>query len=281
MNINTYPNPWDLRYFQELAFTENVSRAAERLAISQSALSLSLKRLEEQLQVQLFSRRNRGLVLNPAGRRLLGECNRLLNDWEAVVSETRKSQNEIKGRYNLGCHPSVALYTLSPLLREIYREHTGIEIQLTHGLSRVITEQVISHQVDFGIVVNPVKHPDLVLLKLGSDEVSFWKTPECVPGVLIYNPQLVQSQSMLRKLKAKSFERSILSENLEVIAVLARSGAGVALLPARVVQTVTPELKKIPGMPGFRDEIYFIYRADMQKTGGAKCIIEAMKNMKI
>lgn len=281
MKTNTYPNPWDLIYFQEVASTENLSRAAERLAVAQPTLSLSLKRLEDQLQVNLFSRRNRGLVLTPAGHRLLRECNQLMGAWQSVVTETRKSQNEIKGRYSLGCHSAVGLYTLNPLLRNLYSEYSGLEIQLTHGLSRVICERVISSQIDFGIVVNPVRHPDLVLIKLGSDEVCFWKMPTSVPGVLIYNPELVQSQTMLKKMKVKSFERSILSESLEVISVLARSGAGAAILPSRVVKALAPELKKITEMPSFRDEIYFIYRADLQKTGGAKSIIDAIKALKI
>lgn len=281
MKTNTYPNPWDLRYFQEVALTENLSRAAERLAIAQPTLSLSLKRLEEQLQVKLFSRGNRGLVLTAAGHRLLRECNRLMSDWDAILVETRKSDTEVKGRYNLGCHPSVALYSLDPFIRDLYRDFSGIEIQLTHGLSRIICERVISAQIDFGIVVNPVKHPDLVLYKLAIDEVGFWKLPGCLEGVLIYNPDLIQSQAVLKKYKSKTFERSILSENLEVIASLAGSGAGVAILPSRVVQVMAPQLRKIPDAPTFRDEIYFVYRADLSKTVGSKAIIERLKSIKI
>lgn len=281
MKINTYPSPSDLRYFQEIALTENLSRAAERLGIAQPTLSLSLKRLEEQLNVELFSRKNKGLILTDAGHRLLRECNKLLADWESIVSETKKSQTEIKGRYTLGCHPSVALYSLDPFIRDFYGEFPGIEIHLIHNLSRIICEKVVSGQIDFGIVVNPNRHPDLVLKKLGTDEVCFWKKPGGLSDVLIYNQDLIQSQSMIKQIKSQFFERTIISDNLEVMSVLARSGAGVAILPTRVVGAIAPELKRVPNMPTYRDEIYFLYRFDKEKSLSTKCIIEKMKQIKL
>lgn len=119
MNFNIYPDPWDLRYFQEIARTLNLSRAAERLGVGQPALSLAVKRLEDSLEAQLFLRRNRGLVLTSAGQRLLRESNLLLSAWESLVAETKKSEVELTGRYTLGCHPSVAIYSLKNILRNL------------------------------------------------------------------------------------------------------------------------------------------------------------------
>ena len=280
MNFNIYPHPWDLRYFQEIAHTLNLSRAAERLGVGQPALSLALKRLEETLQVKLFLRRNRGLTLTAAGQRLLRESNRLLADWESLVSETKKSEAELVGRYTLGCHPSVAIYTLKKALRDLYASFPGIEIQLIHGLSRVICEGVISGNIDFGIVVNPVRHLDLVIHKITSDEVGFWKSSKGLNDVLIYNPELTQSQSLLKKIKKKEiFRRSISSENLEVIATLAGSGTGVAILPSRVAKAIAPWIKKIKNYPVYFDEITFIHRADFQKTSSSECILNLMKSL--
>ena len=282
MNINTYPHPWDLRYFQEIALTSNLSRAAERLGIGQPALSLALKRLEATLQVQLFLRRNRGLVLTLAGQRLLRASNQLLSDWEAVVSETRKSQTTLVGRYTLGCHPSVAIYSLKESLKELYTSYPGIEIQLIHGLSRVICEGIISGTLDFGLVVNPVRHPDLVIHKLASDEVGFWKAPNGLSDVLIYNPDLNQSQALLKKVKKKEQpHRIITSNNLEVIATLAASGTGVAILPSRVAKAIAPQLKKVRGWPTYLDEITFVHRVDLPKLPSSERVIKLMKSIAI
>lgn len=282
MNINTYPDPWDLRYFQEIAVTKNLSRAAERLGVGQPALSLSLKRLEEHLQVELFLRRRQGLVLTASGQRLLRESQKLLVIWEALVSETKKSQTEIAGRFRLGCHPSVAIYSLHEVLRVIYQKYPKIELQLVHGLSRLISEEVISGSIDFGIVVNPTRHDDLVIHPLAKDEVCFWKAKNSLLDVLIHNPDLLQVQTLLNKIKKqKRFQRSISSENLEVAATLAGAGAGVAILPTRVVKSIAPHLIKMTELPSFVDEITFIHRFDLVKTAATKTLIKHLSSIHV
>lgn len=281
MKTNIYPNPWDLRYFQEIAHTQNLSRAAERLGVGQPALSLSLKRLEDTLETSLFYRRNKGLSLTAAGQLLLKESNRLLSDWEALVSQTKKSETELIGRYSLGCHPSIALYTLNSAVKDLYETYPGIELQLNHGLSRIITEQVISGDIDFGLVVNPVRHPDLVIHEMAKDQVGFWKSSKGLTDVLLYNPALIQSQSLLKKLKKKTFSRTLTSESLEVLSILARSGAGIAILPERVVRALAPELKRVDNSPTYEDQVAFIYRSDLRKTASAKIVIDCFKSLKI
>jgi DNA-binding transcriptional LysR family regulator len=279
MKNDTYPDPTDLRYFQEVAAVLNLSRAAERLDVGQPTLSLSMKRLETLLGVKLFVRRNRGLSLTEPGSRLLRRCDALLADWSSLVSETRMSETELKGRFSLGIHPSVALFCLDPLVRQIYSAQPGIEIRLVHGLSRVITERVISGQIDFGLVVNPVRHPDLVIVRLAEDQVSFWKAPGALEEVLIYNPELQQSRALLKAVR--EFERTLTSDNLEVVASLTTSGAGIGILPTRLVKVMAPSLRRVTALPSYKDEIAFVYRADLPKTAGSRYVIGHLKKLKI
>jgi LysR family transcriptional regulator, cell division regulator len=281
MKINTFPAPSDILYFQEVAQTQNLSRAAERLAVSQPALSLSLKRLEEQLNTKLFVRKSNGLALTESGKILMRQCQSLLSCWQSVVAETTKSDTELIGRFRLGCHPSVAMYALRDVIGDIYRRHEQIEIQLVHGLSRVISEQVITGQIEFGYVINPIQHPDLVINRMAQDEVSFWKTAGAPDDVLIYDPALVQSQSLMKKTKKKHFRRSVLSDNLEVVAMLARSGAGVAILPGRVARAVESSLKPVKALPSFQDELALIYRSDTPKTLAMKTVLQMLKGIKL
>jgi DNA-binding transcriptional LysR family regulator len=176
----------------------------------------------------------------------------------------------------------VAIYCLKEVLRELYSSYPGIEIRLSHGPSRSVCEGVISGSLDFAFVINPVKHPDLVIHKLASDEVGFWKAADGLKNVLIYNPELSQSQNLLNKIKNKiHFDRSIASENLEVIATLASSGTGVAILPSRVVKAMAPELKKVKHSPVYFDEVTFIHRVDLPTCPGSKYIVDTMKTLAI
>ncbi len=279
MKNNSYPNPWDLIYFQEIALTENLSRAAERLGVAQPTLSLALSRLENQLGTKLFKRKSKGLSLTSSGEKLLKQCHHLLTAWESVVSETKKSQSELKGHFRFGCHPSVAIYALNPWLATFYKHYPGIEFHLIHDLSRVICEQIISGGVDFGLVVNPIPHPDLTIKILAKDEVAFWRTSKSNEDTLIYNPEIMQSQNLLKKIKNVSFKRSITSNNLEVIASLAKSGAGIAILPTRVALMNSSELKRIPDLPVFQDSVAFVYRADIDKSESIKAILHFFRKI--
>ena len=122
-----------------------------------------------------------------------------------------------------------------------------------HAKSPVVCEQIISGHIDFGFVVNPVRHPDLVIRKLATDEVGFWSVTGTKSEVVIYNPDLIQSQTLLRK-AAPLIVNAITSESLEVISTIARSGMGMAILPTRVARTIAPELNRITEFPVYPDQ---------------------------
>src|SRR4051812_16116967 len=107
------PSASDLKYFVEVCNTLNISRASERLGISQPSLTLALQRLEGNLGTRVFTRTKRGVSLTPGGRQLLIHSRSLLQTWENVHAHVLASETEVEGTYSIGCHPSVALYSLS------------------------------------------------------------------------------------------------------------------------------------------------------------------------
>ena len=107
------PSPSELQYFVEVANTLNISRASERLGVSQPTLSMAIKRMEDTFGVPLFHRSKQGVRLTSAGQRLVIQARHLINEWEKVRTETLKDEDLIRGRFSLGCHPSVGLYSLN------------------------------------------------------------------------------------------------------------------------------------------------------------------------
>ena len=277
------PSPADLKYFLEAAHTENVSRAAERLGISQPTLSLSIQRLEQALGTPLFLRGKSGVKLTKAGTKLVSQTRTLLGDWKKIVNDAKKDETEISGRYILGCHPSVALYTLPEFLPALLKQYPRLEIQFAHDLSRKITDDVIGFKIDFGIVVNPVKHPDLVIRPLLKDEVSLWtRATGSDPDVLICDPDLLQTQSILKQLSRRdlSFSRTLTSSNLEVIASLVEQGCGVGILPGRVAKRVANGKLKLfdKSSPSIQDVICLVFRADAQKSKASRSITQRIES---
>lgn len=198
------PSPADLTYFVEVANTLNVSRAAERLGISQPSLSLAMQRLEHATGAALLIRSKRGVALTQAGKQLLCHAKALLQSWEDTRAAAQASVKDIRGSYSIGSHPSVALALLSGFLPEMMSKHPHLNITLHHDLSRKVAEDVVSMKTDIGVVVNPAPHPDLIIHRLCRDEVTLWVPENNMqknPHVLICDPDLLQSQSLLKDLK--------------------------------------------------------------------------------
>lgn len=285
----TTPTYSDIIYFIEVANRQNITRAAERLGITQPSLSLSIKRLEDAFGTTLLVRGRTGVKLTKAGTELLRKGRLFLLNWEQLKSDISKKEKGICGNYIIGCHPSVAFFTLSSFLPEIMQTYPELEVTLIHDLSRHITERVISFEIDFGIVANPIKHPDLVIKDLFTDEVSFWtsSTPSSTQefnsktAVLVCDLNLIQVQKLLDNLKKRNqvFKRIVHSSDLEVIADLTASGLGIGILPNRVATKIASYNLKIldKTLPIYKDKICLIYRADIQTTQSSAMIIEIIK----
>ncbi|MGZ3697945.1 MAG: LysR family transcriptional regulator [Bdellovibrionota bacterium] len=284
------PSPTELTYFVEIANTLNISRAAERLGITQPSLSLAVQRLEDSFGLPLLLRGKSGVKLTQAGHRLLGQARSLLSEWERLRGDAIRDEEEVRGRYTLGCHPSVGLYTLPGTLPRLFKDHPGLELKLVHDLSRRITEEVISFRVDFGLVVNPTQHPDLVIKTLFKDEVSLWtgkgssplQDPHSGEGVLICEPDLLQTQAILKQVNKAGFKfgRTLTSSNLELVTELVAAGAGVGILPERVARRVKSfGLRPIEGAPVYQDKICLAYRADMQKSKASRTIARTIEQI--
>ena len=140
------------------ARSKNISRAAERLGIGQPSLSQAIQRLERILSTKLFDRFKTGIQLTAAGHRLLIEGKSALEAWDRLNAKTRAAESEIQGHFTIGCHSAVGAYTLPKFLEKIFRQYPEIELRLRHALSREILEEVVSFQVDFGLVMNPAPH---------------------------------------------------------------------------------------------------------------------------
>src|SRR5689334_19918927 len=94
----------DLSYFIEVAQSGNISRAAERLGITQPSLSAAVKRLEDSVGATLFIRGRTGVQLTKSGTELLRKGRLLLLNWEQLKADVKKKETGVSGQYVIGCH---------------------------------------------------------------------------------------------------------------------------------------------------------------------------------
>jgi DNA-binding transcriptional LysR family regulator len=272
------PTSTEIEYFAEIYQTRHLSKAAIRLGLTQPTLSLSLQKLEEKLAAKLFHRTKQGVIPTEEGIFLYRKTNALLDCWGEVQKGIYRSTTEIVGRFKVGCHPSVGAYVLPVFLDRLHAQAPGIEVELSHDVSRKITEGVVSHAIEVGFVVNPVRHPDLVLKKLGDDRVRFWKKRGAgpLPKRIFADVNLVQMQDILGKTHAKEFRdwKLVSTPSLELIRTLTLSGQGIGILPERVAKADGADLVPYDSsLPTYDDKIFLAYRKDvLASKAGRECV---------
>ncbi len=274
--------------FEALVQTGNMSRAAERLGLSQPALSWSLRQMEEKLGVTLFVRMKSGMALTHQGKILQKHAHELRNDWDRFHSALQENANEPQGTYTLGVFQTLAMFTLPRFYPQLAMAYPHIDLKLAHDGSQNIAEGVIKMKYDFGLVANPPRHPDLTIVDLYPDQVEFWVSNEPSPLQDPQNPVAVVSgtEGMLagafgyQEALAKGVIRStrvLATTDLVVVVSLVKAGAAIGLLPKTIADHFAAgSIKPLAGGPIKEDVISLIWRHDAQRTRASRIIRETI-----
>jgi DNA-binding transcriptional LysR family regulator len=276
-----------LKYLQAVAAAGSLTAAARALRISQPSLTSAMRKLEAELGTTLLLRDKRGVQLTSTGAELLRCGGAMLSLLEEAEQRIRGLEREDVGRFVVGCPDALGAYFLPLFLRRFLRDTPRIELSLWTGPSRAVQKALIDRDVHFGLVVNPLPHPDLVLLELFDDATDLFVAPELQPATtsraaaeerlrtepLVLVEGLPQSQEIQKRLAERRLlpERRLACGTLELVKSLTLGGVGVGILPRRVAaygrRGVLRRLH--PSLPNVRDTVYLAFRADLHKTRAA------------
>lgn len=156
-----------LRYLLAIADSGlNITSAAERLYTSQPGISKQLKLLEQELGVQLFTRKGKSLAdITPAGRDVIGRARKIMREVENIRNLARDLSGEEEGTLSIATTHTQARYVLPEVIREFRDRYPKVNLELHQGTSEQIAELVADNRVDFAIATGS-QHlfPGLVLL---------------------------------------------------------------------------------------------------------------------
>ncbi|MDT0440108.1 MULTISPECIES: LysR substrate-binding domain-containing protein [Streptomyces] len=137
-----------LQHFVAVAEDQHFTRAAERLMVSQSGLSASIRSLERELRAPLFVRTTRRVTLTEAGRALLGEAERILAQVRSAQEAVAAVQGVLRGTLALGTEQCIAGVDVAGLLASFRRRHPDVEIRLRQAGSGALAEEVAAGRLD-------------------------------------------------------------------------------------------------------------------------------------
>jgi LysR family carnitine catabolism transcriptional activator len=144
-----------LRAFVTLAQSQSFAEASELLHLSQPALSVSIRKLEEAVGGSLFSRSTRSLELSPEGRSFLPTARRLLADWDKSFDDLRRAFSLRQGKVSIAVMPSFAMNQFPEALVAFRKQHPGINITVEDVVMEQVIEAVRVGQADLGITFEP------------------------------------------------------------------------------------------------------------------------------
>jgi LysR family cys regulon transcriptional activator len=156
-----------LRYLLGIADSGlNITAAAERLYTSQPGISKQLKLLEQELGIQLFTRKGKSLsAITPAGHEVIARARRILREVENIRSLASDLSEEQEGTLSIATTHTQARYVLPEVIKEFRRRYPKVSLELHQGTAEQIAELVVSNRVDFAIASGShALFPELVLL---------------------------------------------------------------------------------------------------------------------
>ncbi|MEC7257390.1 MAG: LysR substrate-binding domain-containing protein [Pseudomonadota bacterium] len=161
-----------LRIFVAVADRLHVTRAAEALNLTQSAVSVSIANLESQSGVKLFHRVGRRIELSEAGKIFLEEARQILARVESARVVLQDLSAEPRGRLRLHSSQTVASYWLPARLIALQRAYPDIDVQVSVGNTAQVAEAVTEGSADIGLVESDINDTGLTRREVGSDHLA-------------------------------------------------------------------------------------------------------------
>jgi len=251
IEINYAMNLNHLAIFYAVAQEGSVTLGAERLHISQPAVSKQLQELEKNLGTPLFDRLPRGVRLTEAGELLLGYARSLFGleaEAEAALAELRGLE---RGRLSIGASMTIGGYLLPDVLARFHQQYPGIDIHLEIANTKEVEQRLIEGTLDVGLTEGFLEHPELEAVVFREDEMVVIAWPDhpllsegpVTAERLCQEPFLVREEgSGTRAVVERAFAerglalRPVMSlGNIEAIKRAVAAGVGIAMVSALTV----------------------------------------------
>jgi DNA-binding transcriptional LysR family regulator len=250
-----------LQYFMEVTRTGSFTRAADKLYITQPAISRVIKSLEDELEMPLFIRSRKQLALTEAGRVLYEHAAVFEAQFQQLKTELDNLVTLKKGHIRIGLPSIVNSFFFSRLIASFHQEYPKITFELIEDGSKRIEEKVLNNLLDFGVVVLREKHDlfdyytfvrDELKLVVPSSHSLAHKQEAALEELkeedfIMFNQDFALRDRFVAACDKAGFTPKIISETsqLDFIEEMVASGLGITLLPESTYTELTMDVQAI------------------------------------
>lgn len=273
----------------------NTTRAAEKLNMSQPAVSLAIKELEHYYGIHLFDRIGRRLQITPVGKNFLEYAIRISAQFDDVEREM-KNWDSI-GLLRVGASITIGSQFLPSYVKAFYQRHPGTQVQVTVAPSEHIEQTLLNNNLDFALIEGISHNPAIHSEQYMEDRLSIIASPNegFKQGQLLSLEQFKQQPLLLREKGSGTrevFDKAVENVGIQVKPIWESTsttalvnavikGLGIAILPHRMIQGAI-ERGLVVGIKAegldFKRSFYIIHHKDKYLTPTAKAFLNLCRN---
>ena len=287
MNLRT------LRYLVALERHRHFGHAADACFVSQPTLSAQIKKLEEELGVQLVERRHRKVLLTPVGTEVARRAARILQEADEVVELARSRQDPMAGQVRLGLIPTLAPYLLPHVVKPLKKQYPELRCLLYEFQTLVLLERLDRGELDAAVLALPVpleglEHAELFdepfLAALAHDPPHAGArslTLDALRGetlLLLDDGHCLRDQALEVCSRIDVHEyHDLRATSLETLRQMVSAGLGVTLLPA-LAQRADDTVQTVPLDPQPTRTIAMVWRRSNPRGTTLSLLAEAIRD---
>ncbi len=283
-----------LEYFQMASRLRNITRAAERLRVSQPNITVAIKKLESELGIQLFDRSQKQLSLTPEGNVFLNRIELALRNIQDAVLEVNDYKQLQKGTIKIGIPPMMGAYLFPKIFSSFRHRYSHLDIYLYEEGSMTIREQLERDELDFGIIIISNASTNLQLLPMSRNQIvacvpesSPLASKDCLSYEDIAGTDLIMlkegsflRQLILEEMRAADVEPNTVLESNQIITIkgLVSRGVGISFLLDIVLED-SPGIKAVPLANPLFVDVGLAWKKDRYISKAAQSFIDFCKNI--
>lgn len=247
-----------LRAFVAVAEAGTFTAGAAVVHITQSAISMQIRQLEEETGMQLFVRAPRRVILTQAGERMLERARNILREHDATLLEMSEMAGQERGRLRIGsASANISSESLPPVLKTLREHHPQMEIFVKTGTSESLVQQILTGELDMALVSLPVEAHGIKTETLMRDALVAIVSPEhrlakqrVVSAYTLAGEKLIlgerggNTRRIIEQFFAEAGVRPMVSMEMNRLAAIKRmveANMGVGIVPSQAVREEVEE----------------------------------------
>jgi LysR family hydrogen peroxide-inducible transcriptional activator len=160
----------DLKYIIAVAKEQHFAKAAELSNVSQPALSMQIKKLEDELEVQIFERSQKNFLVTEAGKQIINKAEEVLQKIDDLRKLAKNSRNPFGGELRIGAFPTLAAYYFPKIIGKISKKFPQLKLLLVEEKTAVLVEKLKAGELDLALIAMPHHDKDLQGEKIFSED---------------------------------------------------------------------------------------------------------------